>query len=203
VLILDTCQRLLNRHVAESTAAMRRIAALEGRSFAIEVGGLDLRIVMQVREGQVVLRADRDAPAEATIEGTPLDLLGLVGSDSLRRLRSTRAALRGDVQVAEAFAEMLRCARPELEGELAGWVGDIAAHRAGEFARSLLAWGARAGQALEMDVAEYLQEESAALPGAARVRSFYVDVERLRDDVERSAQRLERLVRRARSAAGG
>jgi ubiquinone biosynthesis protein UbiJ len=47
-----------------------------------------------------------------------------------------------------------------------------------------------------MNTAEYLQEESRALPAALEAQAFYDDVDRLRDGVERAAARLARLERR-------
>jgi ubiquinone biosynthesis protein UbiJ len=197
VLLLGPCQRLLNRYIAESTTATRRLADMEGRSFAIVVRGLDLTLVLSVRDAQVALSDDGTFVADATIQGTPLDLLGLLGTDSLHRLRNTNAELSGNVHVAESFADILRLARPDLEAELALWVGEIAAHRARDAARNLMEWASRSGRALEMNLSEYLQEEGAVLPGRLQVESFYNDVEQLRDDVERSEQRLARIERRA------
>ena len=106
----------------------------------------------------------------------------------------TRAELNGEIHVAEEFGELLRLARPDLEEELSHWIGDIAAHEIGRAARGIARWSLRAGHAVETDVAEYLQEESRALPAPIQARRFYSDVDRLRDDVDRAAQRVDRLV---------
>lgn len=195
--ILATFTRVLNRHIGASTAAQQRAAALEGRSLGIEVEGLSLSVVMRVAGGRVEVGRVANAPADATLKGGPLALLGLLEAESLSRLRAGRVELVGDVHVAEAFAEMLRFARPDLEEEIAPWIGDIAAHHVGSVFRGLENWTRRAGRALEADVAEYLQEEGAWLPAALEARAFYADVERLRDDVERTAVRLEKIARKA------
>jgi len=91
---------------------------------------------------------------------------------------------------------LMKLARPDLEGEVARWIGDIPAHALGEAVRGAGAWAKRAAEALYLNTAEYLQEESRALPGALEAQAFYSDVERLRDDVERAAARLARLERR-------
>jgi ubiquinone biosynthesis protein UbiJ len=198
VALLAIVERLLNRHIAESTAATRRLAALEGRSFAVTVVGPDIRFVLGVREGRVSVHASADEPADATLRGTPLALLGLLEKTSLSRLRTQSVELAGEVHVAEEFAELLRYARPDLEGELAGWIGDIAAHEVGAAVRSFGAWAARTRRSLEADLADYVQHERAILPAALEARAFYADVERLRDDVERTERRLEQIARRTR-----
>jgi ubiquinone biosynthesis protein UbiJ len=201
VALLATVERLLNRHIAESTAATRRLATLEGRSFAVTVVGPDIRLVLGVREGHVSVRVAADEPADATLRGTPLALLGLLERASLSRLRTHDVELAGNVHVAEEFAEMLKLARPDLEGELADWIGDIAAHEVGAAVLRLRTWAARTRRALEADLADYVQHERAILPAALEARAFYADVERLRDDVERAEQRLAALARREPKSA--
>jgi ubiquinone biosynthesis protein UbiJ len=200
VALLATIERLLNRHVSESTPARERRTQLEGRSFAVTLVGPDIRVVLTVRDGRVVVSASADEPADATVRGTPLALLGVLTPGSLGRLGTQNVELAGNVHVAEEFAAMLRHARPDLEGELAGWVGDIAAHEIGTALRGLRAWAARAHRSLESDVTDYLQHEREVLPAALEARRFYADVERLRDDVERAERRLAALARRAGSA---
>ena len=198
--LLATVERVLNRHICESTAATRRLVALEGQSFAVAIVGPDLRIVLGVRDGHVDVRSSPDEPADATVRGTPLALLGLLEPGPLSRLRRLNVELAGKVHVAEEFAGMLQHARPDLEGELASWVGDVAAHEIGSALRRLRAWAAGAQHSLEADVVDYLQHERAVLPASLEARAFYGDVERLRDDVERAERRLDALMRRTRSA---
>jgi ubiquinone biosynthesis protein UbiJ len=201
VTLLATVERLLNRHISESTAATERVAALEGRSFAVILVGPDVRFVLCVRDGRVGLRASADEPGDATLRGTPLALLGLLEGSSLSRLRTQSVELAGNIHVAEAFAEMLRYARPDFEGELARWIGDIAAHELGTRLRSFRTWAARTRRSLEADLADYVQHERAILPAALEARAFYADVARLRDDVERAGERLDALARREPKSA--
>jgi ubiquinone biosynthesis protein UbiJ len=50
-----------------------------------------------------------------------------------------------------------------------------------------------------LDASEFLQEESRIVPGPYEVEAFCAAVERLRDDVDRAAARIERLARSARA----
>lgn len=185
----------LNRCIGESTAARELLARLTGTSFAVHVDGLGLTRVLH-SDGERV-RVDTDAAeATATLRATPLDLLTLVNADGVGGVKRTRADLSGDLEVAERYATLLKLARPDLEGELAKWIGDIPAHALGEVARGTRAWLGRAADALRMNAAEYLQEESRAMPAPLEAQAFYGDVEKLRDDVERAAARLARLERR-------
>lgn len=185
----------LNRLIAESTAARERLARLAGTSFAVHVEGLGLTAVLHA-DGERV-RVDADATnATTTLRATPFDLLKLARAEGASAVKRTQASLSGDLQVAERYAELLKLARPDLEGEAAKWLGDVPAHALGELARGAGAWLARAATALRMNTAEYLQEESRAMPAPLEAEAFFGDVEKLRDDVERAAARLARLERR-------
>jgi len=191
---LNLIESELNRCIGESTAARELLARLQGTSFAVHVEGLGVRGVLHA-DGER-LRLDSDATdATATLSATPFDLIRLLRADGVSGVKRTRAALSGDLDVAERYARMLKLARPDLEEEVARWVGDVPAHALGLVARGVGAWLARAGGALRMNTAEFLQEESRALPAPLEAQGFYSDVERLRDDVERLAARLARLER--------
>jgi ubiquinone biosynthesis protein UbiJ len=192
---LSLIETELNRCVSESTAARELLARLRGSSFAVHVEGLGLTAVLHADDER--LRLDSDATnASATLRATPLDLLRLLNADGVSGVKRTRADLSGDLEVAERFARLLKLARPDLEEEVAKWVGDVPAHALGEAVRGAAAWLARAGAALRMNAAEYLQEESRAMPAPLEAQAFYADVERLRDDVERVSARLKRLEQR-------
>ena len=185
----------LNRCIGESTAARDLLARLAGTSFAVHVEGVGITAVL--RSDGERLRVDSDADgATAALRAAPLDLLRLANADGVSGVKRTRAELSGDLEVAERYARMLKLARPDLEEEVAKWLGDLPAHALGEAVRGARAWLARAGAALRMNAAEYLQEESRAMPAPLEAQAFYGDVEKLRDDVERAAARLTRLERR-------
>jgi ubiquinone biosynthesis protein UbiJ len=184
----------LNRCIGESTAARDLLARLNGTSFAVHVEGLGLTIVLHA-DGER-LRIDRDVTgATASLRAAPLDLLRLLNAEGVSGVKRTHAELTGDLQIAERYAQLLKLARPDVEEEAAKWLGDVPAHALGEAVRGAGRWLERAAGALRINTAEYLQEESRAMPAPLEAQAFYADVERLRDGVERAAARLARLER--------
>jgi ubiquinone biosynthesis protein UbiJ len=184
----------LNRWIGESTAARDLLARLAGTSLAVHVVGIERTVVLHADPGRLRLGSDATG-ATAMLRATPLDLLRLVEAGGVSAVKRTHAELSGDLEVAERFAKLLRLARPDLEDEVAKWVGDLPAHALGATARGVTAWLKRAATALRMNAAEYLQEESRAIPAPLEAQAFYADVEKLRDDVERTAARLDRIAR--------
>jgi ubiquinone biosynthesis protein UbiJ len=196
VLLGATFEQLLNRRIEESTAAAERLAKLEGESLAIEVTGLGLTLVLEARGARVRVTTRPRADVSATLRGSPIDLLRLLERAAVAELKQSGAELSGNLHVAEAFAEALAFAKPEVEAELADWIGDVAAHRVGAFGRRFWRFGRDLRRSLEFSTADYLKEEARALPGRLEVRAFVDEVDRLRDDVERAAKRLERVAGR-------
>jgi ubiquinone biosynthesis protein UbiJ len=188
-------ERALNRGIAESTAAKDLVARLRGRSFAVHVLGTGVACALHA-DGERV-RLDRETEnVSATLRAAPIDLARLLAAGGVTGIKGTHAELSGDLQIAERFADLLRLARPDLEDLASRWIGDLPAHALGRAAHGAFGWLQRAARALRMNTAEYLQEESRALPAPLEAHAFSADVERLRDDVERFAARLARLERR-------
>jgi len=196
--VLVAGQRLLNEQIEASTAARERIADLDGKRFAVAVRGSDLRFVAASEGGAISLEQSLEAPSDVELEAGAIDLIRLARSASLADIKSTSATLNGDIHVAEGFAELFRLAAPEPEAMLADWIGDIPAHLIGEAASRFGSWSARSERALEQNFSEYLQEENPTLVPPPLARRFTVEVDRIRDDVERAEKRVEALERRFR-----
>jgi ubiquinone biosynthesis protein UbiJ len=184
----------LNGHVQESTAALDLLSSLQGKSLAIDVEGPSITVVLTGDEDRLRLEFASEVPATATVRGRPLALLAAVRGDALSGFSDSGIAVTGDGEVAEDFSTLLRLARPDLEEQLAHVVGDVLAHQAGNAVRNVHAWNKQALAALGLNTTEYLQEESRQLPARVEVEGFFAEIERLRDDAERVAVRIDRHI---------
>src|SRR5690554_626718 len=196
--LFERIERVLERGVRESSSAAQRAAELEGATLRIRVEGLGLDVVLRVDGARIRVVRDDVLAADATVRGTPLDLMRVLASGRASRLPGSGVTVTGRVHVVERFAALLRLALPDPEEELSRWVGDIAAHRAGSAARSAAAWARKAFEALEADTAEYLTEEGRLLPTRYEADALFDEIERLRDDVDRAEARIDLLRERVR-----
>jgi ubiquinone biosynthesis protein UbiJ len=186
-------ESLLNRNVAASASARALCKRLAGKTLALHVAGLPLNIFLSSHGERLVLDSQREAPADASLTGSPLSFLRMVGPKPEAALRSGAVQIQGDAEVAQAFSELLREAQPDLEEELSRIIGDVAAHQVGNAARSALAFAERAAKTFAQNVAEFLQEESRDLPSRTEADEFIAGVDKVRDDVERLEARIARL----------
>lgn len=188
-------QAWLDARLAASTAARRSLQPIDGKLFEVVVEGPGIHVGLRARGPRLILEEPRDGEPDARLSATPLDALRLAQSQSLSNLKQTDARLEGNIHVAEAFARTLALLSPEAEAELAGWVGDIAAHEIVAAAHALKAFALEVGQTLERDTAEFLREERPVLARSREVEAFVEEVDDIRDAVERAASRLDALVR--------
>ena len=194
-------ERLINRGIGLSFTAQAMAAALDGKALDVRLDGTPLSVRLTAQDGQMRVtaigqmtgQATGETTAAATLAGSPLAMIRLLGGDPQALIREGEVRMTGDTDVANQFRDLLHMARPDLEDELSKLVGDPVAHQLGNLARGFADWGARAAESVSRSVGEYLTEERRTLPTRPEAQEFYRDVDRVTNDVERAEARLNRL----------
>jgi ubiquinone biosynthesis protein UbiJ len=99
----------------------------------------------------------------------------------------------GDAEFANTISQLSKGLRWDAEHDLERFLGPIAASRLAGGARAAVSHVTGASRRLAENVAEFLLEERRVLIRPATVDAFADEVNRLRDDVERSAKRIAKL----------
>ncbi|MGH8193798.1 MAG: ubiquinone biosynthesis accessory factor UbiJ [Woeseiaceae bacterium] len=195
--MLQPVTRLINRQIQGQTPACELCRELQGKIVAVRVRNTGIAMYFRVAAEEIALQGEFDGEPDAAITGSLLSLAAMAAGGTAQSgesaVRDGSLKLTGDAQIARAFQRLLDYGKPDLEEELSGIVGDVAAHGLGDIARTLRRWGQGAGRTLRQNVSEYLQEESRELPGRYEVEDFRERVDTLRDDVARMDARLKRL----------
>ena len=194
-LVLQPIARLLNRNIRATTPARELCAQLDGTRVAIRIRDTALAMVFVIEDGSVALLSDTEAEPDVVITGSLLTLAKMAGDTGEQAIRDGALELTGNASTARAFQKLLRLAAPNVEEELAGIIGDVAAHRLGEAARGLRNWARDARSTMGGNIREYVQEESRDVPSRYETDRFSSRVDSLRDDVDRLEARLNRLDR--------
>ena len=195
---LGLINRLVNRSIGQSETSRRELTALSGARLRVSIEGVGINLLLVAEPHNLSVGWDQDGPVQATVAGSPLALLGLLGErqPDAAALRKHGVRLDGDQDVASAFARLLRRARPDLEEELSLVVGDIAAHQVGSTVRAVGSFGDRVLATLRQNTSEFLQEESRVMPTRFEVGAFCTEVDTVRNAVERATARLALLEQR-------
>ena len=183
---------LINRQIRNKTPARELCANLEGTVVAVRVRDTALAMYFLVGHDALEIRSYADTP-DVVISGSLLALTRLAGQSAEDAIRDGSVELIGDAETAQSFQQLLAYGKPDIEEELSGVFGDVAAHGLGDIARNVSRWGKNAHDTIRQNVREYLQEESRTVPSRYEVDAFRAQTETLRDDVERFEARLRRL----------
>ena len=184
---------VLNRNIRATTPARELCEKLAGTVVAIRVRNTALAAWFLVDKDSLELTTDCDAEPDVLISGSLLTLASMAGASGTSALRDGSLELTGDPHLADDFQKLLAYAKPDVEEELSGVVGDAVAHRLGEFARGVGSWSRDARSTMGANIREYLQEESRDLPSRYEVDRFTDNVSALRDDVDRLEARVKQL----------
>jgi ubiquinone biosynthesis protein UbiJ len=184
---------LLNRNISESTPARELCTKLAGTVVAVRVRDTALAAYFVVHDDALNVVASSSEDPDVVITGSIITLARMAGQSGEAAIRDGSLDLTGDAETASKFQQLLSFAKPDVEEELSGIVGDVAAHRLGEIVRGLGRWGRGARSTMGANIREYLQEESRDAPSRYEVDKFSANVSTLRDDVDRVEARLNRL----------
>jgi ubiquinone biosynthesis protein UbiJ len=191
---LRPVSRILNSNIHESTPARELCLQLSGTVVAIRVDNTALAAYIRVFDEALDVVTSSPEEPDIVICGSLMTLAKMAGQSGEAAVRDGSLQLTGDAEQAERFQKLLFYAKPDIEEQLSGVVGDIAAHRLGEIARGIGRWGRDAKKTMGDNIREYLQEESRDTPSRYEVERFTAKVNTLRDDVARVEARLNRLL---------
>lgn len=178
----------LNHVLAREPWAKERLRPYAGQHAAVVTGPLRLALTVGgeglleaeevTGEAAVVITLPADAPFRYLVD--PASVFGA-------------AKLAGSAEFAETLAFVFRNLRWDAEADLAGVVGDIAAHRLVTMGRRAMAWQRQVTANVAGNFAEYVTEEEALVAPRRDIEAFCRSVDQLRDDLARLEKRLGKL----------
>lgn len=184
---------VLNQALKADPETLAELARLVDQCFAVELRGLQQTIFLVPQADGVQLSVSSPLPPTVCISGPPFSLMRLLLQPTLPLTGHPDIQIQGDIAQLQRLANVFKQLNSDVEEHLAHWLGDIPAHQLGNTWRNVQHYGQERWQTLALNLSEYLQEETKSLPATAEVNAFLNEVDTLRDDSERLAQRLHRL----------
>ena len=193
-MLTATLENLMNRGLPRSPRARQLVARLSGRSVALVAP--DVVRLRLTSTGQTLALTRDEAPADATLTGGVLSLLGLAGDSAQAIVQRGDVTISGDSEVAQGFRELAQLLRPDPEEELSLLIGDVPAHQLARLVRLGTSFGTRAADTTLRNLAEYLGHERGDLVSRNEGEQFLRGVDAVRESVDRLQARLDLLARR-------
>ena len=194
VSVISVIERGINAYLKLDGESLQKHASLDGKVIELHITGLEIRLYSLVGTDDIQVLGEYADTPDATISGTAASLLRLVRSeDNASAMLEADVEISGDLRTAESFSRMLSEASIDWEELLSKLVGDIPAYQTGNAARKANEWVAETADAMKLNVAEYLSEESRVVPAKAEVNGFMETVDDLRMDADRLEARIKLL----------
>ena len=193
-IVIASFETAFNQYIALDPEAMPRFEDMEGKIIAIEITGLNETLYLFPGMDGIMVMSDFDGEADTTLTGTPLALARLsLEKNAMPVLFSGDVRITGDTRLGHQFKKILAGLNIDWEEQLSRVSGDMLAHQIGNGVREFAGWFKRSQQSCEMDMGEYLQEETRVLPAQAEVNRFVKNVDSLRSGIDRLQARIDRL----------
>ena len=196
-----TLEAALNRALALDPDTRDALAPLDGRRVALTIEpssnawpplALQLRVEGQrLLVGPVEAETPPDLGVRATLGGL-LSQLPMFRRDDAPPVGRMR--LDGDADLARRLQRLAERFDPDWQQPFARVFGDVLGVQIANAFSGALKQARVAGRNLAESAAEFVTEESRDVVARAELNAFHDDVDVLRDDVERMAARVARLV---------
>ncbi len=187
---LKPLQMLVNRYLCLDSEVARLLEPLSGCTVAVEVKGLPIGLNMSFSKESIIFHQSFEQEPSVRVQGSVFSLLGMMNR---KAGIAGSVNVTGDIHVAEDFAKLFKELDIDWEEQLSKIMGDVPGRMLGNCLRSMGDWMKQSLSTVQQNTAEFLQEELRYTPPQEEMNDFYIDVDNLRDGVERIEARISRL----------
>jgi ubiquinone biosynthesis protein UbiJ len=192
--LLPHFERAIARLLEFDPETRATLARLEGRTVLLEIAGMDRALYLLPNSSGMAIQLQHEGDTHVRIRCTAAGLIQL--ARARMRGESVPAGaveISGDLGTAQEVQNILGRIDIDWEEMASRVVGDTAARKLGLFTRDLRGWLRRTGQSLAMNFSEYVRYEIETVPERDSVERFMHEVDILRGDTDRLAERVRRL----------
>lgn len=193
-LLLSTIESALNAYLLSDERSNDHLKKLSGKSIGITLMPLTLNFTCHFTSANVNITLNDTSTPDASIKGTPLQLLGaLVDKKNRRHFFADDISIQGDAECAQQVIELFDNVHIDWEEQTARLIGDVPAYKLNQFTTNIKHWLSKNMTHCSQDVNDYLHEEAAWFPARIELQEFFTDIDNLRMDTDRLVSRLDQL----------
>ncbi len=193
-LLCTIAEKVLNPLIQMDPDAQARLLRLQGKQFAVQLRGMQLRLVLTAQQNGIWLNS-HDEVVDCSIETDISALQQLSDPSQLTRLiREDKLRIDGDLQTLQQFSQFFQQLQPDWQERLSAYIGDAAAHRVANLIKLLHNHIRQYLQQSELTVRELAQNELNLTPVHTEVQQFSQDVSALAGRTELLQRQLAGLL---------
>lgn len=193
-LLTDILERLLTQLLSLDRDVAELLAPLSGKVIAVNFQPINQTIFFCPTDQDIQLIGDYYGDVDTHIEGSVTTMaLMAFNTTSMRSIFTGDLKISGDMAVGRNFQRFFKQLDPDFEERLSQYTGDVAAHQLGNIVRSSFRYKRDALKTLQLNITEFLQDETQDTPSGPEVDVFFKQVDELRSDFDRLVLRVNRL----------
>ncbi len=194
ILLISALELAINRFIKLDEEAPILLAPLCNKVIAIHIQPFDSVLYLCPGPDTIQVIDQYFEEPDATMSGTPaaLSLMGM-SSKPMRSIFSGQVRVEGDLEVAGKFQQLFDKLEIDPEEQLSHITGDLIAHKIGRFFYHGKSWTEQSINTFQLNLSEFLQEETRDLPAQPEMDIFLAQVDSLRSDYDRLQARISRL----------
>lgn len=193
-LLISAFEVALNKYLSLDEDVAVFLKPLTGKIIAITIQPFNETIYLCPNSENIQLIDYYAGTADTTLTGS-LPAFGLMGLSSTpaRAFFSGEVQITGDLDVGHQFQKLFAQLDIDLEEQLSHVTGDVIAHKVGLFFRNAGLWQQENFNSLQLNIKEFLQDETQDLPPAPEVNILNEGIDQLKEDLDRLEARINRL----------
>ena len=193
LLACSTLEKALNPCLRLDPETLASVTALEGKVIALRIDDIDAEIYLVPTADGLRVQSIFEGEADVRIRGGVFSLMRMGLSENPASVFGDGVEMDGDTHLGRQVQKILDSLDVDWEEQLSRLTGDVLAHQMGNAVRGVADWGRKTLGTAGRDVAEFFQEESRDLVVKEELTPFLDQVDIVRSDVDRLAQRVARL----------
>jgi ubiquinone biosynthesis accessory factor UbiJ len=191
---ISQIEKLINKALSLDEETLYALGQLNDKAIAFEFINTNLTVFLFPSESGLTIHTSYEAKPDVLIKGSPTNFMMMMASSKQATAGlPTDMQVIGDIGLAQGFQKIMQNIEIDFEEPLSKWVGDTMAYQIGKFARSTSRFAANTARTLAVDLSEYLRFEIEMLPDDLLVEEYCNEIDLLREDVDRFAQRVNKF----------
>ena len=184
----------INHYLALDPEMLDKMAVFSGKVIKLDIVGLNKELYLFTDARGVQVSMQYDGEPDTTLRGSPISLfkMGMV-SNAANMLLKGEVEISGDTRLGHQFKNVFSQMDIDWSEPLAKLVGDTAAYQIQQAGKQVGRWGSDTASSVSTSFSEYLQEESRDVVTETELEMFNDAVDKLRNDVDRLAAKLQQL----------
>ncbi len=200
-MLLKLINNAVQKYLDSDPEVAAKLNQYEGKLLLVHLNDIDKNFIATPESSGITVsehlvneeQEESQQEFTTTIHSNIISLVRMgLGAEYQAMLNNGSLKIEGDVEFANQLHSIFKEVDIDWEEVASKYVGDSVAYQLGIFAKRFGSYGKRSIDNFQMDVSEYLQEESRILPTKVEINRFMSDV----DDLDAYVQRLEARIQR-------